>query len=78
MYANIMPSATAAMAIKLNTASIFTSLQPRISNEWWIGVILNRRLPWVSLKYPTWITTVAASQIYTAPRKNSSSGRPMP
>ena len=32
------------------TVQILTSLHPDISKWWWIGVILKKRLPWVSLK----------------------------
>ena len=33
-----------------NTVTILPSFQPLISKLWWIGVILKRRFPWVSLK----------------------------
>ena len=34
----------------VNTTTTFTSLHPHISKWWWMGAILNTRLPWVSLK----------------------------
>ena len=34
----------------LNTSTIFSSFQPHISKWWWMGAILNSRLPWVARK----------------------------